>query len=95
MNLNTIQPAEGSKKPRRRVGRGNQQLGRHAAHPRAGRAPGALVDQGKALRVAAHGAQGGQPGRAGADDEYVVIVVMGLVHAATVRAVGGSACRPG
>ncbi|MOA57359.1 hypothetical protein D3C78_1815190 [compost metagenome] len=67
--------------PVKGMGGFEQQFGRHAAHARAGRAPGGLVDQRKALRVAAHGTQGGQPRGAGPDDEHVVIVVMVLVHA--------------
>ena len=39
------------------VGRFDQQLGRHAAHARAGRAPGAVVDDEKAVRAFAHFAQ--------------------------------------
>ena len=42
-----------------RVGCMPSKLLLEAAHAGAGRAPGALVDQGKALRAAAHGAQGG------------------------------------
>ncbi len=53
------------------VGRLDQQLGRHAAYPRAGRAPGAVVDDGEMLSVLAHLAQSRQSGRAGADDDDV------------------------
>ena len=52
----------------RGLGGGDQQLGRHAAHARAGRAIGAALDQQGALAGGAGGAISGQAGGAGADD---------------------------
>ena len=52
----------------RRLGRGDQQLARHAADPGAGGAARPLFDQHQPVGMLAHHAIGGEPGGPGADD---------------------------